>query len=302
MAHTLTDLALTATERYYNKIGASVGAFEKFVPVKRDQREQTSYKPVDLSGLGVYTAQAADGATPTADEIQSIGSAYTAPPFEKRVVFTDYQLAKNPGLFNEVADMAADAAIATINTLVMGSIAVLDTLAHPSATAGSYTATGGGTVYYADDFATPVAQVNLGTAVLSTASLLTNKSILRNYKNRDGRVMDYASDPLVIVCDGTEYDLAKDLQGRTVEVAQATGTLGSTGSGIADVIATSEFAGGNDWLLASATRFPVGLWLPLAPNFRIDTAVGAGRSEMYSSYEAGVFYRPFEGGFVLNTP
>lgn len=302
MAHTLTDLALTATDRYYERIGQQVRGFERFVPIKRDQREQTSYKPVDLSGLGVYTAQASDGATPTADEIQAIGGAYTAPPFEKRVVFTDYQLAKNPGLFLEVADMAADAAIATINTLVMGAVATLDTLAHPSATAGSYTATGGGTVYYADDFATPVAQVNLQTAVLSTASLLANKSILRNYKNRDGRVMGYADDPLIIVCDGTEYDLAKDLQGRDREVAQSSGVLQSTGSGIADVISTSEFTGGNDWLLASMTRFPVGLWMPLMPNFRIDVAVGAGRSEMYSSYEAGVFYRPFEGGFVLNTP
>ena len=301
MANVLAAAAEEAVDRFYARIGTSITDFEKFVQVKSDQREQTTIKPVDMSGVGAFTAQNADGDVPAADTVTAIGTGYAAPAYEKRLVFTDHQIAKNPGIMNDAADMIADAAMVTISALIFGFLTTLDALVHPSKTAGGYTATGGGEVYFADDFATPVSQKNLIATALSAAGLNEAKGILRGYQNRDGRKMDFDRDPLILITTDTQYDLGADLAARKTEVPQDTGTLASAGRGITEVISISDFATSDDWMLASMTRFPLMLWLPLSPYLRADPFPGAGRVDVYSGYEAGVVVKPHEGGFVYST-
>lgn len=301
MAHDLTEAALEAVDHYHTRVGDIVAEWDEIFTIKTDQREFTDYKPVDLSGITAYTLQNAAGDAPAADDLVYAGKAYQAPAREKRGVFTDHQLAKNPTLLMEYAEELVDAFLVSVGTLTWGLLAALDTTVHPE-NGLNYTADGGGTVYLADEFATPVDQDNITTNSLGATGISIAAGMLRGYKNKNGFPADFRSGRLALVVHSDKEDEAADYAARDKEIYDGSGLQGSTARTAQRVFVNPFQADADDWLLVNLDRNPFGLWMPLMPYLRAQPFPGAGRIELYSGFEAGTFIKPFEGGFIFNKP
>lgn len=296
-SNTFTVKAETARQHFYERIAASVTAYEQFFTIKTDQREMTSFQPVDIRGIGSYTTQAATGDVPAADDLTAGGSAYTAPAYEKRLTLTEYQIAKNPGILMDAAAEFAEAAAYTISSVAYGLVAAAPTTVHPDT---SYTEGGGGTVYLADVFATPVSQANLITAALASAGLQSARQVLRAYKNKDGRVVDYATDDLFLLIPAALEQDAVNLGFTDLRTYDGSGLADVVGNIFNGYVVNPHATDANDWALVSRQRNPFGLWLPKRPELRMNIKPGAGRVELYGSFECGAFVKPFEGGFCFS--
>jgi len=284
---TLSAAAKEAVDHFYTSIGEVVSGWEKIFTVKKDQREMTDYKPVMLDGIANYTAQNATGERPDAAPITFSGTAYSASAFEKRATITEYALARNPGIMMELSQAMVDSAATTISSLCFGLIAAADTENHP----GGYTVASG-TAKLCDTFTSP-AQSNTGTAELSAASLQAAFEAMRGWKAPvSSAPLDFASGQLVLVIPPALEQTAINLKAQNVRTYD-----GGTGVSLTDV--TSGLFGdylinphttdATDWALINAAKNPFGLWLPREPFFRVQPEPGAGRLEIYSGYEAGVF-------------
>jgi hypothetical protein len=297
VAHDLTAAAETAISSFAVRMAEIVAGWARIFTIESGQLDQSYLKLVDYSGIGDHSAQAADGAVPAGADLTAHGSAYSRAAYEKRVAMTQIMLDQNPNMPAEVGAQMADSAANTIAQMAWTLLAAPDTTEHPD---GDYTAVGGGTVYLADNFATPVAQTNMTTGALSHTTLLAAFAILRGYLNKNSQPADLAAGRLALVVPVDLEKTARDLKARASEIYDGSGLQNSTGYAVDEIIINPYTTDATDWTLINLDRNPFGIWLPRMPSLRHELYTGAGRVEFYSSYQAGTFLKPAEHGFVFN--
>jgi hypothetical protein len=294
MANDFADRLDTAIESFYQRLGDNISWYTRVADVRMD--DTPNLKLVDLSGVTHYAAQVA---SPSANDIDYKGTAVASAAYEKLVTVTHKDLRDSPELAGQTANMLADAGISTIQNLFLTTLAALDSTAHPD---DAYTATGGGSVYFADDFATPQAQINLLTTALSASSLSTARQTLREYLNKAGLPMalDMTPSNLRLVVPAALETTALDLtSGPGGEIYDGSALQSRSFGGILPVVIPAA-SDDNDWWLIHRPTSPLVMWIREAPYLQITRAEATGHWHFYAQLEAAVVLKPHEGGLVMS--
>ena len=295
MANDLSNILETAVETFYTRLGASISNYTNVADVIG--LDAATIQRADIYGITAFGSQVA---SPTAEDVKTGKNVVNSAAYEKLVSVTKKNLRDNPELSQSIAGTMADAAAWTIANLFWTTFAALDTTAHPE-NGGNYTEAGAGTVYFADVFATPVAQGNLATTALSSSSLGTARSTMRGYKNKTGLPLGLDMTPanLRLVVPPALETTARDLVGRPGELYDGSGLQSGSFQGM-QVVVMPTAGDDNDWWLVHRPSSPVKIWVRKQPSIRITEAEATGHFHFYGELEAATVLEPFEGGVVMN--
>jgi len=294
VANDFSNILETAVETFYTKLGSSISTYTQVADVIG--LDAATIQRADIYGVTAYGSQAA---SPTAQDIDTGKNVVNSAAYEKLVSVTHKNLRDNPELATQIAGTMADAASWTIANLFWSTFAALDTTAHPE-NGGNYTEAGAGTVYFADVFATPVAQANLTTSALSAATLSTVRGMMRDYKNKAGLPLGLDMTPAnlrLVVPSGLETT-AMDLTTRSGEIYDGSGLQSGSFGGIVPVVMPTA-SDVNDWFLVHRPSSPVKIWIRQQPYLKVPQAESTGHWHFYGQLEAATVLEPFEGGVVM---
>ena len=294
MANDFSNILETAVETFYTRLGSSISNYTNVADVIG--LDAATIQRADIYGITAFGSQAA---SPTAEDVKTSKNVVNSAAYEKLVSITHKNLRDNPELGATIAGQMADAASWSIANLFWTTFGALDTTAHPE-NGGNYTAVGAGTVFFADNFATPVAQANLATAALSSPSLSTMRASMRGYKNKAGLPlgMDMTPNNLRLVVPPALESTARDLTSRPGELYDGSGLQSGSFEGIQVVVMPSA-SDDNDYWLVHRPSSPVKLWIRQQPYFRVTQAEATGHWHFYGQLEAAVVLEPFEGGVIM---
>ena len=295
MANDFSNILETAVETFYTKLGSSISNYTQVGDVIG--LDAATIQRADIYGVTAFAAQTA---TPSAEDVKTAKNVVNSAAYEKLVSVTHKNLRDNPELSQAIAGQMADAASWTIANLFWGTWAALDTTNHPE-NGGNYTASGGGTVYFADAFQTPVNQTNVATTALSASALGTARAMMRGYKNKAGLPLGLDMSPgnLVLVVPPELETTARDLTARPGELYDGSGLQSGSFQGIQSVVMPSA-SDANDWFLVHRPSSPVKIWVRQQPYFKVTQAEATGHWHFYGQLEAAVVLEPFEGGVIMS--
>jgi hypothetical protein len=294
MANDFSAALETAHDNFYERLGAGLSWYTQVGDVRMD--DTPNLKLADLSGTTHFAAQVA---SPSAEDLDYGGTSVASAAYEKLHTVTHKDLRDIPGMAMDISNMLADAALSTIQNLFLTTLAALDSTTHPDD--ANYTATGGGTSYFADDHATPVAQVNLLTTALSASSLATARQTLREYLNKAGLPMalDMSPGNLRLVVPAALETTARDLTSSNGEIYDGSALQSRSFGGIVPVVIPAA-SDDNDWFLVHRPMSPIVMWIRQAPYIQITRAEATGHWHFYSQLESAVVLKPHEGGLVMS--
>ena len=293
MANDLSNTLQTSVQVFYSTLGDHISNFRRW---SRPINESAPIvQRADLYGVGDFAAQSA--VDPTADDLDSNANTVTRAVYEKLVTVNEVDLKDRPALATEITAMLAERAAYKVNKTMYAALAAVDTTAHPAA--ADYTATGGGSVYFADSFATPVDQDNLFTAALSASSLETVIAAAHNYKTKDSLEADVARE-LVLVAPPALRSVAMDLSSSTEAIYDGSGLQYRFGDVVRDVVISPMLSDANDWFLVSRVLSPIKHWIRDEPNIRVTLDPKAGRVHFYASVTCNAVLEPWEGGLFMS--
>lgn len=204
----------------------------------------------------------------------------------------------NPEILGEVADRLAWRASQKMESVMCAALAAADTTAHPE-DGGNYTASGGGTVYFADVFATPVSQQNLFTSALSSSSLDAVITAAMNYKDKSGNFVGMDNSFRLVVPPALRTT-AKELISGTMGVYDGTGIDPRFGDVVTGMSVAPYLSDANDWFLVNTTLSPIKHWMRKAPRIEVTQSVDGFETHIKAHFAFNAVLEPYEGGLFMS--
>jgi hypothetical protein len=204
----------------------------------------------------------------------------------------------NPEILGEIANILARKASHKMETLMCAQLAAVDTTAHPE-NGGNYTASGGGTVYFADVFSTPVSQQNLYTAALSSSALDAVITAALNYKDKNGDNAGLGRGGMRLVVPPALRTTAKELISGTTGVYDGSGIDPRFGDVISGMTVAPYLTDANDWFLIDTAASPIKHWMRKAPSIEVTQSVDGFETHIKAHFTFNPLFEPWEGGLFM---
>lgn len=276
----------------------------------------------DLDGAANFTAQTS-ATVPTASIVRGFKSTSNPAVVEQNITLLESEIRNweqmAPATAQKIIDRVWGHWTDDLFTLVFGARAV----AHPdNGVSGSpYAATGGGTVYFYDDFtmttlntASTVTQTNDHTLSLTATNLRTLLNKRMSYKDRDGKA-HAPRGPKPVLCVVPDLaGTAKNFFRQQSQMYNGAGLQEGFADELLDVaIAPRAATSATDaWALVWVTdkmtergivrSSPFLSHIRALPTMRIDPQPGGGFYNLYCSFEFDNYLHPWEGDVFYSEP
>lgn len=204
----------------------------------------------------------------------------------------------NPEILMEIADTLVWRAGQKMSAVMYAALAAADTTAHPE-NGGNYTASGGGTVYFADVFATPVSQQNLFTSALSASSLDAAITAAVNYKDKSGKFLGMNGNFQLVVPPALRTT-AKELTAGDEGKYDGTGISNRFGDMVTGVTVAPHLTDANDWFLIQKDLSPIKHWMRERPTLEVTRGVSDFQVHLKLKMAFDAVLEPYEGGLIMN--
>jgi len=224
-----------------------------------------------------------------------------------RLIFTEIEEAREPGLIANAASRLTTAVQRTMESVVFtrleagdddtvdngagGSITVFNT-AHPYGVPG-----GGGTDTNDNKLA----------GALSHTTLDAARVALRNWRNSASQPMELDRGPLALVVPPALGDTARRLVYSDQFAQSVSGSVGATGAEINPwanrsvvVVETAQLSSAAEWYLIARDHTPLNLWVPTPPSIRILQDPANRQYSVSVVFEAKAYWKAPIQGIIAN--
>lgn len=313
MANALAAAAKTAYRVFFETLSDETSSW---MPLTGQvQSEEPTYVESDVYGVTTYAAQVA---SPVPKDIISSQSSTAVAAFEETLKFTKKEVRDTPGILAASAQQLAIAGAWTLTKAFWDAVAALDTTTHPEDGGSTYAATGGGTVFFADDFdMTPpndsaFTQSNLFTDGLSDTAIDAGLAARADYRTKSGTPITGSADAPFLIVPSELWGLADALATQMGRLYDGAGLqLGFAGR-LRNVVKMPFTAtDANDWFLwwlrqtvssdgQPIMAGPVMPWLREPPSIRITPSPNSNHIEVVAYMEYAIHTRPWEGDVQMH--
>lgn len=314
MANNLTKSLRKAYDTFYLQLANFDETWQKITSPLTES--DPTYVESDIYGLKTFEAQVD---SPTAKDLIASSSETSVAPFEEIVKVRKKDVNDNPRLLIQMAADLARLGGWTLTKAFWDAVKALDVTVHPENGGSVYTAQGGGTVYFADEFTidppndAAFNQANLFTDALTATALSNGIAARREYLDKSGNPADQPNElPWLIVPPELETK-ASDLFERKGEIYDGSGLQsGSFGKRLKGVITLpGKVADANDWFLwwnrtivdRSGNLRPYGPvipWLRVPPQIEFFKSPFSNHLYIVAYMEYAIHYRTFEGDVQMH--
>lgn len=321
MPSVLTDAEKRFNETFYRTLMGWSGEMLKLTtPIVDDVPNK---ELVDIYGLGAWTAQSGVGDITTQD-IRAQGVTSSPTPWEFLLTLTNKQVRDTDGVLEQQAMAAANAFMEQLTDAFFAKFINAHTTAHPeNGVAGTpYAATGGGTVFFADQYdmtfvnGGTLTQANLFSVALGQGGLETLIAARVGYRDRSGLRASTPTEKPYLLSGPARMFAAADYVSAGERLYNGSGLESAWGEWLGGRVVVPTMAG-NNWGLVyvhdyraynqagqavSVKRCPVWVHLRMLPTFRLNQGIKANTWHLVGEAEYDVGYMPWEGDYLYSRP